>query len=321
MSATPNSSNMSANSGTRVFRMGMSVLLFVVVCVGLYYLYKFLYGNTASSTSVDILTGTAPMTATGPSVAASGSYSANKAVAVTELTGIMDGGQYSTSFWVYISDTKGFTAAGSTTPLAHLMEISDSNRFASTGEKGNTLIYIGLNPINGTLVVRQTANTDTTINNSLTTTTSDGNNYPLDAITAGYNVGTLFTTNDKCDITNGIEYQRWVLITTVANGKTLDVYIDGKLARSCVYKAPFSLGSIPGKGTAYFGYNNLSKLKGFFSNGKFYNYALTPDAVWALYMAGPGEPPSISNFFSNLFSTTISFKSNAAITPGAATPA
>jgi hypothetical protein len=311
MSATPNSSNMSTNSGTRVFRMGMSIILFIVVCVALYYLYQFLYGNTASSASVDILTGTVPMTTTGPSVAASGDYSANKAVSATDLTGIMDGGQYSTSFWVYVSDTKGFT--GGSAPLAHLMEISNDRFNATPGSRGNTLIYIGLNPTNGTLVVRQSANTDTTINNSLTASTSTSTNYTLDALTAGYNAGTSYTANDKCDITNGIEYQRWVLITTVANGKTLDVYIDGKLARSCVYKAAYSLGSTPGKGTAYFGYNNLSKLRGFFSNGKFYNYALTPDAVWALYMAGPGESPSISNFFSNLFSTRISFQSTSAI--------
>ena len=296
--------NATANSGSRVFRSVVSILLFVVVCVGLYYLYNFLYGDKASLTSVSILSGTPKMTDANLAVVTG---SSDKAVAVTDLTGVMDGGQYSTSFWAYISSTRGFT--GTPSGLAHLMEISDTNRFSSTiSEKGKTLLFVGLNPINGTLVVRQNSPNDDMIDNSVATSTSSA--YSVDNLITNYNVGTTYTINDKCDITNGIEYQRWVLVTTVGNGKTLDVYIDGKLARSCVYKGNYALSNSSGKGKAVFGYNNGDKLKGFFSNGKFYNYAMTPDEIWALYMAGPGEPPSISNFFSNLFSINIEFKSS-----------
>jgi hypothetical protein len=135
------------------------------------------------------------------------------------------------------------------------------------------------------------------------------NNYPLSSLIAGYNSGSTYKTDNRCDIINGIEYQRWVLITTVANGRTLDVYVDGKLARSCVYKSAFALGSSTGTGTVYFGAGNGGKLKGFFSNGLFYNYALDPAAVWALYQAGPGTGFSISKFFSNLVSVDVKFGS------------
>jgi hypothetical protein len=298
--------NANTNSGTRMFRTGMSVIIFVVICVGLYYLYQFLYGNKASGVSVDTLTGIPRMTDASKSLGAN-----DKAVAVTTLTGVMDGGQYSTSFWVYVSSTRGFTGTtvgGSAARVAHLMEISDVNRFSTGADgKGKTLLFIGLNPVNGTLVVRQTSSSDVTIDNEARD--SSATSYKLDDLITNYNGQSMYTTNDKCDITNGIEYQRWVLISTVANGRTLDVYVDGKLARSCVYKGAFSLGNPQAKAQAIFGYNNNGNLKGFFSNGKFYNYAMAPDQVWALYMAGPGNSPSIGTFFSALFSTDVSFKS------------
>jgi hypothetical protein len=283
----------------------MMIILFIVVCIGLYYLYNFLYSSNVAQISVVTLSGTIPCTKT---------ISATiPAVASTNLTGVLDGGQYSASFWVYIADTKGFTAAGGA-PLAHLMEISNKRFDATPANRGNTLVFVGLNPTNGTLVVRQSTNDATVqINNSMANNaaTTTATLYPLDTLISSYTSGATYTTKDSCDIINGIEYQRWVLITTVANGKTLDVYVDGKLARSCVYKAPFALGSADSTGTASFGYGNGGKLKGFFSNGNFYNYALTPDAVWAMYQAGPGTGFSISSFFSSLFSINTSFGTTA----------
>ena len=296
-----------ANSGSSgSARTVMMVILFIVVCIGLYYLYRFLYGSNVAQVSVETLSGTVPCTTT---VSAS-----IPAVAATNLTGVLDGGQYSASFWVYIADTKGFTAAGGA-PLAHLMDISNKRLDSTTANRGKTLVFVGLNPTNGTLVVRQSTNDAAVqINNNMASATPTSTLYSLDTLITSYTSGNTYTTQDSCDIINGIEYQRWVLITTVANGKTLDVYVDGKLARSCVYKAPFALGSADSTGTAYFGYGNNGKLKGFFSNGNFYNYALTPDAVWAMYQAGPGSGFSISSFFSGLFSTNTSFGSIAGAT-------
>ena len=306
-----NASANAKNSSSGTVRNVIGVIIFILVCVGLYYLYKFLYGSTASQNSVTILNSNVAMTSTPVSSAVGG----QTAAAVTSISGIMDGGQYSTSFWAYVADTKNFTD----NKLAHLMEISD-NRFPATGSTaGKTLLFVGLNPKNGSLIVRQSTNdaTSSLIENSLSTPSgvNASTNYKLDSLIDNYNTGTTYTSKDSCDILNGIEYQRWVLITTVANGKTLDVYIDGKLARSCVYKANYMLGSTGGNATAAFGVNNSGHLKGFFSSGKFYNYALTPDAIWALYQAGPGGTYSIMDFFSNLFSINVSFQSNVNLNP------
>jgi hypothetical protein len=280
----------------------VGIILLVLFLVAIYYLYQFLYGKNPSQGSVSLLSGNPSMSKT-----VTDSTSGKTIVAASEITGVLDGGEYSASFWVYIADTKGFSAS-SNTKLAHLFEISNS-RFTSSASatKGNTLVFVGLNPINGSLVVRQsTSDPGESIANSLTTGAT-GTRYPLDSLITSYNSGTTYTTDDRCDIINGIEYQRWVLVTVVGNGRTLDVYIDGKLARSCVYKAGFALGSPTGKAQAYFGMDNGGNLKGYFSNGNFYNYALTPDAVWAIYQQGPGGSFSITDFFKNLFSFNVSF--------------
>jgi hypothetical protein len=299
MNSTTNSRNVRGGQSDFV-KVIMSVVLFIVVVVGLYYLYKFIYSSENSKTSVDILTGT---------ILATKKLTNNDAVAVTDLEGILDGGQYSTSFWVYISDTKtaATTANGK---LVHLLEIT-KDPFAATGSKGNTLLFVGLNPKNGALIVRQN-DSETTSSKISDSASTSGTNYRLSDLIDNYGTTTTYTEKDQCDILKGVEYQRWILITTVSNGRTLDVYIDGKLARSCVYKSNFALGANDGKAKAVFGKNFTPNLavKGFFSSGKFYNYSLTPDAVWALYQAGPGSGYNISSFFSNIFSTNTSFNTS-----------
>ena len=279
----------------------IGIIIVLLVIASLYYVYQWLYA--ASTTSVTpILVGSPSMTSTGIDKA-----SGFGTVSAVDLSGVNDAGQYSASFWVYVADAKGFLAPGGSTQLAHLMEISN-NRFSSTAP-GNTLIYVGLNPVNASLVVRQsTMDPKEQINNSLATTT--GNSFPLDALIDNYNTGTNFKSNDRCDIVNGIEFQRWVLITVVGNSRTLDVYIDGKLARSCVYKSGFALGSKGGAGTAYFGLNNNGNLKGYFASGNFYNYALTPDAVWKVYQNGPTGPASIWNWLANAFSVNVNLNND-----------
>jgi hypothetical protein len=304
MEGTNNSS--ASNARNAPVKLVMGVLIFIAIVIGLYYLYNFLYGSSYAKASVSILDGTVSTSKADP---------ANKTVKQTELTGVLDGGEYSVSFWVYVSDTKGFPVSSGSPPLAHLLDISDDAYNTTEASRKKTLLFVGLNPKNGSLVVRQNNSdpADTTIDNGVAAGTASA--YAFRTLVSSYNSGSTYTQNDKCDIANGIEYQRWSLITVVGNGRTLDVYIDGKLARSCVYKGYFSLGNTGGKGTATFGFNNGGNLKGFFSNGQFYNYALSPDQVWTNYQAGPGGGFSITDFFASLFNTNISFQTTGAMTP------
>lgn len=299
-----NAANNAASNTGGMTKTVLGLVIFILVVVALYYLYNFLYSKNPSSADVELLSSSIPTTQN------AGLVDGKSYAAATNVTGILDGGQYSTSFWLYVADTKGFAASGGT-PLAHLLEISNDRFNETSSKRGNTLVFVGLNPINGTLVVRQSSlDPSEQINNSLASTGMSSTAYSLNTIVQSYNTGSTYTTDDRCDIINGIEYQRWILVTVVGNGRTLDVYLDGKLARSCVYKSNFGLNSSSGRATAYFGLGNSGNLKGYFSSGKYYNYALTPDQIWALYQAGPTGYFNLSSFFGNLFNINVSFGSS-----------
>jgi hypothetical protein len=299
--AATNRANARPSGGNNLI---ISVIVIVLVLVGLYYLYQFLYGTPSSQATVSILS--APTSAS--------TINAPDVIATNALTGILDGGAYTMSMWVYINNTVGFATTAA--PLAHLFDIGNKPpKEAVPGTSGyDTMLFVGLNPINGSLIIRQSTSDSTVeINNNMASgTAGTSTKYGLSTLITNYNTGDTYTKDDRCDIINGIEYQRWILITVVANGRTLDVYIDGKLARSCVYKANYALLSAAGTATASVGAGNAGKLKGFFSNIKYSNYAFTPDAIWAQYQSGPGEPFSVTNFFNNLFGTNVSFGSSSA---------
>jgi hypothetical protein len=88
-----------------------------------------------------------------------------------------------------------------------------------------------------------------------------------------------------CDITD-LDLQRWLCLAIVVNGRVIDVFMDGKLARSCV---------CPGIPTIEQGANSLTLCKsgvsfgGLVSTTRFYGYALTPARIYELYQEGPAE--------------------------------
>lgn len=81
-----------------------------------------------------------------------------------------------------------------------------------------------------------------------------------------------------------IDVQRWMNITVSINGRIMDVYLDGKLARSCI---------MPNIQKT----SNLTQLIQLFPTADLYtgyisglqvsNYAVTPDVIYGRYQAGP----------------------------------
>jgi len=88
-----------------------------------------------------------------------------------------------------------------------------------------------------------------------------------------------------CDITD-LDLQRWLCLVVVVNGRVVDVFLDGKLARSCV---------CPGIPIIEAGKNSIVLCKsgvsfgGLVSTTRFYGYALTPARIYELYQEGPAE--------------------------------
>jgi len=267
------------------------VVFFIIILIVLYYVYTFLYTSQGVQSSSNIIPSNVmdstqlknggvircdaakPVTPSGDSAVAQ----------ILNASGLTSGGQYTVTMWLSVYSTSPQTAGTATIPL---LDITSSTK---------TLLFVGLTPTNGTLVVRQ--GTGDKVNDGIP------NQYGGMSSASG---SSPFTGSDKCDIVNGIEYQRWILIGIVATGRTLDVYIDGKLSRSCVYSGPNDLGVTTGKGSITVGRQNATTgtINGVFSTTDYYNYALTPDILWGIYQNGPTTTSS-GNFLSSMFSTNI----------------
>lgn len=94
-----------------------------------------------------------------------------------------------------------------------------------------------------------------------------------------YNANASFTKETKCDLVN-IPLQRWNNLVLVLNNKTLDVYLNGKLARSCTYEEPPIFNQNPVHVTDNGGFGGeLGELR-------YFNRAIDPEEVYSIYAAG-----------------------------------
>lgn len=182
-----------------------------------------------------------------------------------------EGGEYSVSFWTYVTAFKDQLGTNK-----HILEIR--------GAAFSTLV-VGLDAFSNKLLVR--AHTGTSSSG-----TAGSNNIDLSTS----NVKTLFTTTTVpsglmadslplCDLPE-FDLQRWVNVSIVLNGRTCDVYMDGKLARSCVLPSFYKVDSngVSVKLLDFGGFN------GFLSDVNCYQYAINPDQAYRIYMAGPTQP-------------------------------
>jgi hypothetical protein len=113
------------------------------------------------------------------------------------------------------------------------------------------------------------------------------------------NATAIPTSNVQATIKD-IEFQKWIMITFTLNNKVLDIYMDGKLARSVVLPAMYKVGGAP-QNAVYLTAAAYGGFGGFVGNTKMANYALNPEEVWRLYMSGPAEPFSLGSWFKGLF--------------------
>lgn len=266
------------------------VLMLIVACF--YYLYTWLYG--ASDVQDLVIWGDTTIGLT-----------ANNRNLYNTVPYIYSGGEYTVSTWIYV------TKWNSTTNKPFLT-LSGG---ATTGSFDTLVLFLG-KTINK-LGVRVSTST-TPIGNSLN---SNANVAHLNAAEYAKLVasGTGYTDVDMPmgDIEE-INLQRWVNITVVMMGKTLDVYVDGKLSRSSVlgdfFKSDSDTSSPSGLNTALVPKITLgseNSFTGYIGLTRAANMAYTPDRVYANYQAGPFLPWSLSSLDPSQYSLTI--KRNASV--------
>jgi hypothetical protein len=92
-----------------------------------------------------------------------------------------------------------------------------------------------------------------------------------------------------CMVSN-IPIQKWVNLTISTYGRTLDVYIDGKLVRTCLLPG---IASVNNNANVYL--TPSGGFNGWTSRLKYFPYPLNPQEAWNIYTSG------YSSWLSNLF--------------------
>jgi hypothetical protein len=105
------------------------------------------------------------------------------------------------------------------------------------------------------------------------------------ALSGAANVTTTYQT---CTIRN-IKLQKWVNITMSIYGNTVDLYLDGKLVKTCVLTAmPIALTDTNLYVGGSIGVSTDGDLVGYISNVLYKNDYFTPEDAWDIYSAGYG---------------------------------
>jgi hypothetical protein len=104
----------------------------------------------------------------------------------------------------------------------------------------------------------------------------------LDSAGGNLGPGAYGPTIHTCNVPN-IPLQRWVNLTVSVYGRSLDVYLDGKLVRTCVLEnTPF----IDTKAGVYV--TPDGGFAGWTSNFQYFNDAVNPQQAWNIYKDGYG---------------------------------
>lgn len=273
---TNSGNNSSNNSGS--YSKILAVFIFILGLVGIYYLYQYLYGPK---------TGNAYSLITAPQ---SAKVDKQKPVLITsdKLPLLYEGGEFTISTWIYI--TTWSYKKGENKPIIFIGGTQfDTIRVFLGGYKPQLHVRLDTKNTSGS--------TNGTDNNSLSIATKDS------IFSGPAPQNGLLDSTSMCDLPE-VGLQRWAHIAVAVNGKTVDVYMDGKLARSCVMPSFFRVDTqYTATLLAYGGFG------GQIANSQMFDAALNPEAIYKIYMAGPEPINSISDVFKSMFTFGITVNS------------
>lgn len=252
---------MEASQGVGTTLVKVTFILLALIAV--YYLYIYLFGAISTQSAV-IVSGKQKA-----DVESSGAIS----IPASSIPPIYEGGEFTVSMWLYIQNFN--------------YRIGFNKHILSIGGQNFDTLRIFLAPDKNTLKVRVHTResgqvTEQAIGDSLT------------KVSAVDLFGKMQTGADmiegasasNCDLKD-IDLQRWICVTVSLNGRSCDVYLDGKLARSCILPSFYKVDS------AGYQINMLNNggFGGYIANTSCYGSALSPDEIYKKYMQGP-EPIS-----------------------------
>jgi hypothetical protein len=257
------------NSSSPVVRMIPALMVFAGL-IALYYLYQYLFGYR-SLNAYDLVTKTQN------AKVGDGDF-----IKLTsdKLPGLYEGGEFTVSTWFYVNNWSYRSGKNKC-----ILRVGGSNfdtiriYLGGTKPKLNVRIH--------------------TRDSSSTSTTAQGDSLANQTLNATFNTlqtdSTLLDSPSGCDLPE-IDLQRWVNLVVAVNGKLADIYIDGKLARSCVLPSHFKVDSSYSAYVIPYG-----GFGGEISTTVMYDMALNPEMIYKNYIAGPQPITSFSDMLSSFF--------------------
>lgn len=236
------------------------ILIAIVLVASLYYLYKWLGGGSDQKDYILY---------SSPGSGLSANDSSGNVYTQANVPGIYPGGEISVSTWIYVRDWQ--TNLGKNKPILTLSG-------GGTAAAGFNTLVIYLGQRTNRLGVR------VSYDKSASTKLDHVTEMPkLILGTSPYGDTSNDPTFKNGDIDN-IPLQKWVNITTVLAGRTLDVYIDGKLSRSTILPGMYMVDDGNKPTVTLGGPNGFGGLIG---QTRVANFAYAPDKVYKNYSSGP----------------------------------
>lgn len=204
----------------------------------------------------------------------------NETILVNSNVTIETGGEYTFQTWIYVSNWD--YKAGQP---KHVFTIASDGKEAN-GRQPHYAMIGALYPNENKMMIR--VYTDPTTG---TSAPSQGPDFTIKENTQNLFNGSvgmnMFDTSvgfPICDI-HDIDLQKWICLTIVVNGRVIDVYVDGKLARSCVTNG------IPTHevGNSFVSLGKFTGWGGNISTTRMFGYALTPGKIYEIYQVGPSD--------------------------------
>lgn len=265
-------------------RLIVNVLITLVAVVSIYWLYQYLYAP-ADGQGVVLVIGKNQADKT---INNSSGKPLNP-IPATAFPAIFEGGQFSVEFWIYVNNWS--------------VKNGQNKHIFSIGGQNFDTIRVYLAPFKSDLRVRvHTKDGSATATNGAMTENRFNDELPAtdrkktfsdNAMTFDSN---LVNNEPICDIAD-LDLQRWLHVAVTVSNRTVDTYLDGKLARSCVLPSFYKVDQNYSANICDFG-----GFGGYVSNVTVYDYSLSPDIVYHNYMKGPGPAyNNITDFLKSFF--------------------
>lgn len=276
------------SNGATGFNWGgvMTIILVIAGLAVIYLLYNFMYSAPTSNMVV---------------LVPKQHNATEEAKELPKIPIPFEGGDYSFSTWIYISSYHR-----NRNMVKHIFELKGKDNFST--------MVVGLGPMRNSVIVRvHTKDLDAGTTGAAAPTTGAGG-APVapppivDTELSRTIVSDLFKpmaadaaaasdVQPQCDLAL-IDMQRWVHLAVVMSGRTIDVYLDGKLARSCVANSYFKVDPTGVTPVVL----DKGGFDGYISNLAVANYAMNPGEIYRTYISGPsGASNDILKWIGSLF--------------------